>query len=113
MDNRERGRRYEVFAARYLCSRGYQILAQNFRCGQGEVDIIAREGKYLVFVEVKYRRNLGTGFPAEAVDGKKQQRIRQAARYYLYRNHYGEEIPCRFDMVSIVGEKISLIQDAF
>ena len=113
MDNREQGRRYEVFAAKYLCSRGYQIIAQNFRCRQGEVDVIAKDGRDLAFVEVKYRKNLEAGFPAEAVDRKKQQKIRQAARYYLYRNHYGEEVPCRFDMVSIVGEKISLIQDAF
>lgn len=113
MDTREQGRRYEVFAAEYLKKQGYRILEQNFYCRQGEVDLIARDGKVLVFIEVKYRKTLHSGTPAEAVNRRKQQKIRQAARYYLYRKNYGEDIPCRFDVVSIAGEKISVIRDAF
>lgn len=113
MDTREQGRRYETFAAEYLKNLGYQILEQNFYCRQGEIDLIAKEGKYLVFIEVKYRKTLHSGAPAEAVNRKKQQKIRQAARYYLYRKNYNEEVPCRFDVVSIAGEKISVIRDAF
>lgn len=113
MDKRETGRRYEIFAAEYLKKQGYQIVGQNFACRQGEIDIIARDGAYLVFVEVKYRKTPGSGTPAEAVNRKKQQKIRQAAKYYLYRENYGEEVPCRFDVVSIAGENISLIRDAF
>lgn len=113
MDKREQGRRYELFAANYLQEQGYQILEQNFCCRQGEVDIIAREGRYLVFVEVKYRRDLQNRAPAEAVDFKKQQKIRRAAQYYLYKKRCGEEAPCRFDVVAIAGEKVSLLRDAF
>lgn len=113
MNKRELGMRYERYAEHYLVRQGYRILERNFRCMQGEIDLIAREGKYLVFIEIKYRKNLRSGMPAEAVDAKKQQRIRQAARYYLYRKHYGEETPCRFDVVGIAGEQISLIRDAF
>lgn len=113
MDKREVGRRYECFAVNYLQKQGYQILEQNFCCRQGEIDIIAREGKYLVFVEVKYRKNLQNGAPGEAVDRKKQQRIRQAAAYYLYQKRYGEEVPCRFDVVAVAGERVSLLRDAF
>ncbi|MCI9180233.1 MAG: YraN family protein [Lachnospiraceae bacterium] len=113
MDKRELGRRYELFAADYLKKQGYRIVELNFCCRQGEVDIIARDKDVLVFIEVKYRKNLHSGAPAEAVDAKKQQKIRSAARYYLYRKRYGEDVPCRFDVVGIVGEKISLIRDAF
>lgn len=113
MESREIGRRYEVYAASYLEKKGYRILERNFRCRQGEIDLIAQDGRYLVFVEVKYRRNKKYGEPAEAVDGKKQQKIRRTARYYLYHKGYSEQTPCRFDVVGISSEKISIIQNAF
>lgn len=71
MDKRELGRRYELFAADYLKKQGYRIVELNFCCRQGEVDIIARDKDVLVFIEVKYRKNLHSGAPAEAVDAKK------------------------------------------
>ena len=75
--------------------------------------MIAREKEYLVFVEVKYRGSLRHGYPEEAVDGRKQMRIRHAAQYYLYQKKLGDELPCRFDVVSMIGEEIRLIRDAF
>ena len=73
----------------------------------------SREGAYLVFIEVKYRRNLGSGSPLEAVNPAKQEKIRRTALYYLYCRGYDEETPCRFDVVAVTGERFELIRDAF
>ena len=112
-NNRETGSRFEEMAAGYLRDMGYVILERNYRTRLGEIDIIARDGKALVFIEVKYRMNLEKGDPAEAVHGQKQRRIRNAARMYLYRHQLGEEVPCRFDVVAILDSEIRLIRDAF
>lgn len=112
-NGRALGGHYEALAADYLCRQGYEILERNYRDRQGEIDIVARDGRYLVFVEVKYRRNLKNGYPEEAVHGAKRHKIRHTASYYLYSHGYGGETPCRFDVVSIAGEEISLFRDAF
>ncbi len=112
-NKRKTGSHYEELAANYLKRQGYEILERNYRDRLGEIDIIAMEGKYLVFAEVKYRRNLKSGYPEEAVSRQKQQRIRHTAAYYLYRHGYDEETPCRFDVVSIAGDNICLFRDAF
>lgn len=112
-NKRSLGSRYEDMASAFLEQQGYEILERNFRDRHGEIDIIAKDGRYLVFVEVKYRRNRKKGYPEEAVGFHKQQHIRSAARYYLYSRHYGEDTPCRFDVVSILGEEIRVIQNAF
>ncbi len=107
------GTQYEQIAADYLTMQGYQILEKNFSCRQGEIDLIAKDGEWLVFVEVKYRKTTAFGMPAEAVDKRKQQRIYRAARQYIYQSGYRQEQSCRFDVVVILGEEISLIRDAF
>ena len=66
-----------------------------------------------MFVEVKYRADGRSGYGYEAVDEKKQRRITRAASWYLYENHIGEERPCRFDVVSFLGEEPTLLRDAF
>ena len=71
MNKREIGSGYEEMAAAYLIEQGYKIVARNFSGRRGEIDIIARDGEYLVFVEVKYRRDERQGSPAEAVDYRK------------------------------------------
>ncbi len=114
MENkRKTGGRYEEIAAAFLQERGYRILERNFRDRFGEIDLVARDGRYLVFVEVKYRRDSGSGYPEEAVDARKQARLRHTASGYLYSRHYPQDMPCRFDVVSILGEEIRLIADAF
>lgn len=90
-----------------------KLLARNYQCRQGEVDIIAGEDTYLLFVEVKYRKDLRKGYPAEAVTPAKQRRIRQVARYYLYEHHLPEDTPVRFDVAAILGEEIQYIRNAF
>lgn len=112
-NNRALGSRYEQMAADFLKSRGAVVVEQNYRCSRGEIDLIVRDGRYLVFAEVKYRSSGRKGDPAEAVDACKQQRIRQVARYYLYSHRYGEDTPCRFDVVSILGKEIHWIRNAF
>ncbi len=113
INRRQTGARYEDLAAAFLESRGYRILERNYRDRLGEIDVIAEDGDYLVFVEVKYRKDTRNGYPEEAVSPKKQQKIRHTALWYLYRRGYREETPCRFDVVSITGEKIRVIRGAF
>ena len=113
MNRRETGVRYEEVAARALYARGYRILERNFRCRFGEIDIVARHKGVRVFVEVKYRRDLRSGFPEEAVDRRKQEAIRRTAEVYMHRHGYDWWAGCRFDVVAIAGEDIRVIEDAF
>ena len=110
---RARGAYYEQVAAAWLSERGYCILERNYRCRMGEIDLIANDGDYIVFVEVKYRTTKASGYPAMAVDAKKQQRIINAARWYLMEHHKALETPVRFDVVGICGSNVKLYQDAF
>lgn len=111
--SRERGAKYEELAAEYLQKQGFQILQRNFSSRFGEIDLIAREGRYLVFVEVKYRAQNNGGHPLEAVDARKQRRIGKTADFYLLRYGYGETTPCRFDVVGILGEEVIHLRNAF
>ena len=113
MNKRKTGQEQEVKAACFLKTEGYQILERNYRCKKGEIDLIAREGQYLVFVEVKYRKDDKKGYPAQAVDQRKQQKIRKSAMIYLKKNHLSFEQPIRFDVVEILGKKIRVIKHAF
>ena len=110
------GRRGERDAERYLKRRGYRILDRNFRAAGAEVDLIAAEGGNLVFIEVKTRRTMIDGPPQEAVDDRKQRRIRRAAEVYMMRER-AHDLPIRFDVVAIRmdGERaqFELIKDAF
>ena len=114
MENkRETGSGYEKIAAAYLVEQGLNIVEYNYRSRRAEIDLIARDQDYLVFMEVKYRSTASSGDPAEAVDARKQARIRHAARYYLYADGLGEEIACRFAVVTILGEEITWYKNAF
>jgi putative endonuclease len=94
------GDRGENLAARYLRNQGYTIILRNFRCELGEVDIIARDGKTLVFCEVKTRQ-YDEPTPEEQVNPVKQHQITKAAQFYLSR--YGHpQPPARFDVVAVV-----------
>lgn len=109
---REIGTAYENKAVLYLQEQGYQVIKQNFRCRQGEIDIIAKDREYLVFIEVKYRKNAYEGAALEAVTTQKQRRIIQAARYYLYHIKCTER-PCRFDVIAFEGKEMVHIKNAF
>ena len=112
-NKRKVGSSYEKQAAEYLKERGYQILTQNYRCRIGEIDLIARDGRYLVFVEVKYRKNGAAGSALEAIDPKKAAQVRRIAGIYLYQKKYPENTPCRFDAAGVDGDVITYIKNAF
>lgn len=113
MNKRAIGSEYEKRAAAYLEQSGMCILEYNYRIRSGEIDLIARDGRYLVFVEVKYRANSHLGTPLEAVDARKQRTIIRTAQHYLLRHGYGMETQCRFDVVGICKDVITHIENAF
>ena len=106
----------EEAAAHYLVSRGITILERNFHIRQAEIDIIARDGDVLVFVEVKTGRTTSFGQPETWVDQKKQRKIALAAQAYL-QIHDIQDVDCRFDVIAIQlkqdGTHIRHIKDAF
>lgn len=112
-NNRTTGSHYEQKVAAFLQKQGFQILEKNFRCKSGEIDLIAQDGMYLVFVEVKFRSSGAAGCALEAIDRKKAAQVRRVARVYLYQKKYPEYTPCRFDAAGVDGEKITYIKNAF
>ncbi|MCI8637913.1 MAG: YraN family protein [Coprococcus sp.] len=112
MNTRKTGSYYEKVAGAFLEKKGYQIWEYNFHCPYAEIDIVARDGEYLVFCEVKYRCHAEEAQPLEAVDRKKQKRISRAALFYITQRGYAD-IPCRFDVIGITEKEIILVQNAF
>ena len=112
-NKRMEGSRYEQLAARYLEQKGMDVLELNYRCRTGEIDIIARDGGYLVFVEVKYRKTKRAGYALEAIDSRKAGQVRRVAAVYLYEHGFPESAACRFDAVGIDGEQITQLKNAF
>jgi putative endonuclease len=112
----ELGRRGEELACDELQRRGYEVVARRYRTRAGELDIIARHGDYLVFVEVKARHDGAFGGPEEAVTLQKQQKLVWMATDYLTRSGLHDR-PCRFDVVAINTEVdpalVTVIEDAF
>ena len=94
------GKQGEALAAEYLRFHGYRVCAQNYRVRIGELDIIAMKQDVIVFVEVKTRRSLNCGFPAESVNFYKQQKIIKTAQFFLRQRHL-EGCPCRFDVIEV------------
>ncbi|MBQ8526999.1 MAG: YraN family protein [Lachnospiraceae bacterium] len=114
MNKRKKGTQQEERAAEYLKKKGYKILAMNYRCRYGELDIVAYRGNLLVIAEVKYRNTERCGDPAEAVDAHKQSKICRVTMDYLMRHPYFQGKPCRFDVIAIYGDgEIRHIQNAF
>ena len=113
MNKREAGSRYETYAAAYLKEKGYQIVERNFRCRQGEIDLVGIHEGCLVFVEVKYRRNERSGMPEEAVGAGKQMKICRVSDYFRIRNKNYQDMQVRYDVVAIGGEEIRWYKNAF
>ncbi len=115
-NTRSIGRFGEDIAVRYLEANGAQILERNFYYHGGEVDLIIRDfdkEPYLVFVEVKYRKNTDNGFPEESVTPYKQKRIVKGAYSYMNLHHVPYNTACRFDVISITDKEIRWIKNAF
>jgi putative endonuclease len=102
----------ERAAAEFLLARGYEIVERNFRCKAGELDIVARDGDVLVFVEVRSRSDDDHGHAVEMIGRTKQRRVVRVARHYLAIAAPRFE-RCRFDVVAITAGAPILLQDAF
>ena len=108
----DRGQSAEAIAAQLLVRRGYHIVERNFRCTSGELDIVARDGGILCFVEVRSRGEGEHGHAAEMIDRKKQRQVARVAMHYIgLRNPAFDR--SRFDVVAITGDDVQLIQDAW
>ena len=110
--NRVLGATGEDAAAAWYLAHGYDIVARNWRCRAGELDLILRDGRTFVFCEVKSRTSTAFGLPAEAITRQKQARLRRLAATWL------EESPVRareirFDVASVLGGTVEVLQGAF
>ena len=97
------GRAAETRALELLCNRGLLLMARNWRCRGGELDLVMSDGDTLVFVEVRYRSHTGWGGAAASVDARKRQRLTCAALSYLQQHPQLASRPCRFDVVALDG----------
>jgi putative endonuclease len=107
----ETGRKSEDMALRYLEAIGWAVLERNFRCRRGEIDIVARDGETVVFVEVRSRRKSGFGTAAETVGRVKRARLVYAARVWTAARRRDQ--PMRFDVIAVDEGRLSHIADAF
>lgn len=116
LNRHELGKMGEIAAAKYLNKNGYKLLARNYRCALGEIDLIAQLNNTIVFIEVKTRRSLNYGYPEESITLTKQNKIRKVANYYLKDNKIFN-MNCRFDVVTVLvssnGYTIEVIKNAF
>jgi len=111
------GRLGEKIALKALRQKGYKILGQNVRLPRGEIDVVAKDGRWIVFVEVKTRSQTHFGSPAEAVDPVKQRRLTRLAREWLQSQDLADQ-PARFDVVSILMDpagkpRVEVFENAF
>jgi putative endonuclease len=97
---RELGARGEELAARFLEAQRYTILARNFRCRAGEIDLVALDDREVVFVEVRARRGERLGTPLESVDGRKQAQVVRVARHFVAARGYLDH-DARFDVIGV------------
>ncbi len=106
------GQNAEADAWRYLASKGYELIEKNFSCRAGEIDLIVRDDKTLIFVEVRFRQNSLHGSGAETVTSAKRRRIIRTAGYFLQSNPDDGDRDFRFDVISM-SPTIDWVQNAF
>ena len=116
MNRRSKGTEGEHLAAQFLEQRGYTIIERNYRFGRGEIDLVAKDGNELVFVEVKARHSQQYGDPEESITPAKEAQLKKVAEGYVY-EHNIENQSCRFDVVTIMYQGgtpvLRLIHNAF
>lgn len=108
-----RGSAAEEAAARFLAQQGLELLHRNYRCRFGEIDLILRDGRTLVFVEVRYRGSKSFGGAAESITAAKREKLLRAARHYMAEQ---QRFPaCRFDAVLLDGsnDNVEWVKNAF
>lgn len=108
------GSEIESAACKWLEQQGLAIVERNYRCKLGEIDIVAREGDTIIFIEVRKRSHPGFGDGFSSVDYRKQQKLLRTARRYLQERKYFDQYPCRFDIVSArSATQLEWLRDAF
>ncbi len=95
----------EAVARHYLLAKGYLLLGENYTTRRGEIDLIVQAGSTVVFVEVRQRRQLRFGTPAESIDARKRARLRLTALHFLVRRYGSDDLPVRFDAVMVTGTR--------
>lgn len=113
MNTHEKGDMGEDIAVNYLLSKGYSVVCRNYRTRMGEIDCVLKDTDgTLVFLEVKYSKNLRYGSPILRVTYSKQKTMARVAMLYM-KEHELTRVPCRFDVIGVVGEKVDHIKNAF
>ena len=108
------GEKFERRAEQFLLSQGLTLVARNYWCKLGEIDLIMYSGQTLVFVEVRYRSHDYFGGAAASVTLSKQQKLRRAALCYLQAQGFNEsQQPCRFDLIAFEGSELHWLENAF
>lgn len=108
LTNKQRGHAIEQQVADYLQQQGVKILAQNFYCKGGEIDLIGWDHNTLVFIEVKYRQNNQHGSPSEFINSKKLYRLYKCAQVFLLKNQHYQQAMMRFDSIAVTSEPARL-----
>jgi putative endonuclease len=103
----------EEAVAAWYAAQGYEVVARNWRCREGELDLIVRAGRTFVFCEVKTRTTDAFGVPAEAVTSAKQARLRRLAARWLEDDAPVRPLDIRFDVASVLAGEIDVLQGAF
>lgn len=110
------GQKAEDMACGYLIKQGLKLIARNYRCKTGEIDLIMKDRECVVFVEVRYRKKQGFGSSAESVTWLKQKKLIRTANYYLVSCKIWSKVSCRFDVLAMDSSDLNAVQwikDAF
>jgi len=114
MVTREIGQQAEQYACEYLENQGLKLLARNYRCALGEIDLIMRdEQNTVVFIEVRKRSHPHFATAIESVTHNKQRKIIKTATHYLQKQNWFDKVTCRFDIVGLSKDEVEWIKDAF
>lgn len=118
ISTQQRGDAAEAQARQYLEQHGLCLLAQNWRCRVGELDLVMLDADTVVFVEVRYRRHSAWGGAVESVDARKREKLSRAAQHFLQQEARWAKYPCRFDVIAITADsqapaQLNWIQNAF
>ena len=112
MSSIQRGRQYEDLALDYLLGQGLELVARNYSCKWGELDLLMQEQGVLIIVEVRYRSNDRFGSTVESITAKKQAHIVAATKHYIMSNNINQ--PIRFDVLAITGDMpLNWVKNAF
>lgn len=118
ISTQQRGNAAEALARQHLEQQGLRLLAQNWRCRLGELDLVMLDADTVVFVEVRYRRHSAWGGAVESVDARKREKLSHAAQHFLQQESRWAKHPCRFDVIAINADsqapaQLNWIQNAF